>query len=371
MGVNQRGRVRPLRLALVMCAALYDSNAQEPRLQPLYQGLVAQHQFSGILDVRELSDGNLLVTDAIDNRLLKLLIDVSHVIDVASIGSGPSQFRSVDDLHELPADTTIMSDMSNGRWLVLVDDRVVESASADDGVVGFAQSTILGFDTKHVLTLKRLDRLRLSDDLSVDSLAVVRVDRADGTADTVARIQSTPTAFPSGSGRNPLLSTAFGVAMTGPEQAIMFPDGWIAVARLEPYRVDWLRPDGFVLAGSPLPFQRVRIDEREKEEFARRAFESAGRRVSISRTRWPQFASAFGRNALFAAPDGRLIIRRQRTASSDGFAFDVIDRTGRLVNRFELPSSSRLLALGSRSIYVAETGVDGLERLAKYAWPPG
>ena len=48
------------------------------------------------------------------------------------------------------------------------------------------------------------------------------------------------------------------------EQALMFTDGWIALVRVEPYRVEWRTPDGQWRPGPEVPWEWPRADAREK-----------------------------------------------------------------------------------------------------------
>jgi len=47
----------------------------------------------------------------------------------------------------------------------------------------------------------------------------------------------------------------------------LFPDGWIAIARLDPYLVEWRTPDGRTVRGTPLPSARVKVDDAEKRAY--------------------------------------------------------------------------------------------------------
>lgn len=369
---RRRGAARQSCLSVALALLVLPSAAGAQSRVPAASS-VSKAEFSGLLSLRELSDGSVLLADAVDTRLLWYRFDDDTASDVARTGSGPIEFRSLNHLFDLGPDSTVMADMSNGRWLLLVGNRVAGTIPIEDAAVSVAGSTIRGTDTlRNILTLKTLGRVPLGDGLSADSLAVVRVNRATGRVDTVAKMRSNPAAFPASTGvRNPMLSRAFGVSLTAPDQAVLFRDGWIALAFQEPYRVDWIAPDGTRRAGAPLPFRRVRVDDDEKRAHLRRLSRGAGRRISASSTtRWAEFVNPFGREALFMAPDGRLVVRRQQTAADDSISFDIVDRQGNATGGFRLPETSRLIGFGARTMYVALVDADGLERLSRRAWPP-
>ena len=90
-----------------------------------------------------------------------------------------------------------------------------------------------------------------------------------------------PPARPTADGR------VYRVPLAGGEEPILFPDGWVAIARIDPYRVDWRSPDGQWTHGAPLPFTTVRLDAREREAFAR------SHRWARGLPTWPETAPAF------------------------------------------------------------------------------
>ena len=103
-------------------------------------------------------------------------------------------------------------------------------------------------------------------------------------------------------------------------EAWLFPDGWIAVAHPDPYRVDWRRPDGRWIRGAPLSFTPVKVDEGEKCFAAARRGSDA---CDLDRyPGWPENVPAFqmdtdpwrriGPNGIVlrAAPNGMLLINR-------------------------------------------------------------
>lgn len=48
------------------------------------------------------------------------------------------------------------------------------------------------------------------------------------------------------------------------EKPVLFPDGWIAIVRGDPYRVEWLSPDGQRVRGDPLPFSTLPVSRAER-----------------------------------------------------------------------------------------------------------
>jgi hypothetical protein len=148
----------------------------------------------------------------------------------------------------------------------------------------------------------------------------------------------------------------------------LFPDGWVALARTDPYRVDWRRPDGSVLHGTPLPIPLVRLDEREKRVALRRELRQQDVSTSLFKD-WPEHLPPFRRDALLADPQGRVVIHRMPSADEEGQRYDIVDRAGRLAGFLRLPPNERIVGFGSRSIYIVVKDQDDIERLRRHPWP--
>jgi hypothetical protein len=99
-----------------------------------------------------------------------------------------------------------------------------------------------------------------------DTLALVVGTRATGRIDTIGRIRSRSLVIKDlvvqsdGNTVHHLLNSVF----DADEQAVMFADGWIGIARRDPYRVEWRAQDGQWLRGPAIPVPVVRVDEPEK-----------------------------------------------------------------------------------------------------------
>jgi hypothetical protein len=163
------------------------------------------------------------------------------------------------------------------------------------------------------------------------------------------------------------------------EQGILFPDGWIAVARLDPYRVDWRSPAGGWRRGSPLPFASTPVDDRLKCETiaAFRGFPSwlggPGCDPSILQG-WPDafppfLAGLFGPE-LLAAPDANLIVPRASQPGATERAYDVIDRYGARIAIIVMSFEQEIVGVGPDAVYTTMTDALDLQTLRRHAWPP-
>jgi hypothetical protein len=301
------------------------ARAQQPPSITLKRPTAAlAEEFTLLRAVRELSDGRVLVTDAAENRLVVADLSTGSVTPIGRIGSGPGEYQRVSALVALAGDSTIFPDHQNRRWHLMAGAAIVATLPPETPVVRLSPGIILGADRNgHVLTQRSVQRQQFDPNAAPDSLYVVLADRATGRADSVARMLPQP-ALVRGSGRGrdggPAMFEVFILPFTSGEQALLFADGWIAIARLDAYRVDWRSPEGRWVRGARLPFTPVKVDDREKRAHMERMARATGRppRDPASLAEWPATIAPFEPGGLLASPDGRLIISRTPTAEAPG-----------------------------------------------------
>lgn len=345
---------------------------------------LVEAEFTTIISLRELSDGRLLVSDRGEQRLVVVDVQTGQTRTIGRIGDGPNEYRGVGWLFPLPDDSTLFTDSRSRRWFLMDGARFVETIAGGRVPQVLRGTRLFGADRAgRVLGVKaysfaRSGRLWQTRD-TADSLMVLRVDRASLEVDTIARIGGRGSeGFTTRRGRGGvpgLIITSNFLASN--DQALLFPDGWLAVALTEPYRVDWRTPDGRWIRGAPLPFVPVEVDDREKCAWMRRrSVQRDSRECDPSwLPGWPRVVPPFLPSMprtpprLFAARDGRLIIARTPTASAPDPQYDVVDRQGRLVGKIRLRANEAVVGVGARSVYVAVTDELGIQRLRRHPWP--
>jgi len=330
--------------------------------------------FSRIIAVRELSDGRILVTDAIEKRLTVADFATQVVTAISREGSGPGEFRAVDRLYDIGGDSTLMPDLGNGRWLILRADRVARTTAKDEPAVQASRTGFRGASRTGRVMMNTLPPVTGGTRVfgRSDSTALLLVSTRNGDIDTIGRLRMPPLRMEStvDARGNPtslnILSFPFAVG----EEPLIFGDGWVAVVRLDPYRVDWRSPDGRWTRGAALPFEVIAVNAREREAFvARRASATGNKPVTPPDDAWPETIPPFGTRPLLAAPDGAVLVLRNATADHPGNRYDLVDRRGRLVARIELPRTESIAALGARGAYVVVTDEDGLQHIERRPWP--
>lgn len=363
---------------LASSAALAGVMQGGPASRPLppSDATVAQ-DFTRVVAVRELADGRVLVSDAGERKLLLADFARSTAAVIGREGQGPEEYRSVGQLFALTGDSTLLVDQVGARWLLLHGAKIVQTVGADAPPIRSGTRMPLGADQRgFVLGTRPMGIVAGSPATStpprLDSTHLVRVARATGHADTIAALMARPARILT-QGR---LDRATSIAITvnplrAGDLATMFDDGTVAIARVAPYRVDWISPDGRLTRGGPLPFTRVAVSAREKEAVMKLQAEAAGREPQPPETYpdWPEVLPPFLAGALLRAPDGRLWIRRTQSADTRDTRYDVVNRTGALALRVSLPSSDQVVGFGRNAVYTVQVDDDGIQHLRRHPLP--
>ncbi len=325
--------------------------------------------------VRELSTGRVLVLDAGDVRLWLADLTEGPAAPVGERGAGPGEYTGPTALFALPADSTLLVDRRQGRWLLLQGGAIVETVAAESPALRSGARAPLGADFQgHVLaTLPMRGGEEQADGLPRrDSLWLVRVDRASGGVDTVTLVKARPAriSVTGPKGHPTSVNVSINVMAVG-EESVLFPDGWVAVARLDPYRVAWYPPAGRPVVGPPLPDERRPLDDDEKRFVLERLAERNGTPVRSpdDLPDWPAIVPPFQAGALLAAPDGSVWIHRTATTDHPETRYDVIDRRGALVRRVTMSDREQVVGLGRRSVYTVVVDDDGIEHLNRHPLP--
>jgi hypothetical protein len=160
------------------------------------------------------------------------------------------------------------------------------------------------------------------------------------------------------------------VLLSSPEQAAVFPDGTVAVALQEPYRVDWHAADGTVRRGAAIERTAPPLNEGEKQAWKERAEAASGGPLAfpLDRFPWAEFVPPFRAGGLTTLPNGDLLVAREPWSGSNGEEFDIIDRRGMRTGTLRLRAGERVVGTGRRDVYIAVADDDGIERLRRHPW---
>ena len=372
-------RFRPATTLVLILAVAADAGGQpaSPRtieLAPPSATLPAE--FTLVTSVRELSDGRLLIVDASERTLSVAAWPSGSVTQIGRNGSGPGEYLQPSALFALRGDSTLLPDSRNSRWLLLSGASIATTIGPESPAIKGGARLPLGADEQGNVILTRpmggATTAPAQATPRLDSVRLVRIARATGRADTLAVLKArAATIKVQGPANNPTSVEVMVNPLATGELAALFPDGWIAIARLDPYRVDWIAPDGKQVRGSALPFERVRLDLDEQRAFVERQAARTGRppRDPASFAGWPEIVPPFLTESLLRAADGRLWIRRTPTAAQPNPPYDVVDRRGVLVGRVSSGKDVDIIGFGRGVVYTVLTDDDGIQHVQRRPLP--
>jgi hypothetical protein len=339
--------------------------------------------FTMIGGVRELSSGKVLVSDPMERSVQLVDLTAGTAVKVGREGQGPGEYSFPGELLPLPADTTLLVDRMNRRFLFILPNGKTGESLAYPADLG------LGVDPRFVDGAGRIYFQgsllpaggRLEGSVTTpDSVPLLRWDRRS-RLDTVAFLKvpamNLHTSGGSGARMVMMRSQPF-----SPEDAwAVARDGRLAVARVADYHIDWFSPSKQKTSGPANRFERLRVNEADKEAQRRamrnpRVFVSGGAGggsraappppADMPEPEYPEFKPPFPGRSAWVAPDGNLWLLRSRLGGDPVPTLDVFDARGNLVGKVTIPRDRRVVGFGANSVYMAKTDGDDLQWLERY-----
>jgi hypothetical protein len=256
--------------------------------------------FRGILGLRQVSNGNLLVNDA-GRRQMKLLdssLALQSIVRDSAPGSATSYGPRIVPLHRYLGDSSLMAESISGNLLIFGPTGQVARAMAptSDAMMTGLNIGGGGVDDKGRILYGSHIREQMFRGIvpgAVDSALLVRVDLDTRRADTLARMRV--------SGSTTMVNNGTGVTRFTAEplpvvdEWALLSDGSIAVVRGHDYHIDWIHADGTSHSTSKLPFDWKRLTDEDKQKIIDSARVAMSAELSAGLARRP---------ARGASPDG-------------------------------------------------------------------
>ena len=127
------------------------------------------------------------------------------------------------------------------------------------------------------------------------------------------------------------------------------------MARVYDNRVDWRGPDGKWTRGQALPDRVLEVTRYDRELFLQKfppELRSTAQQLPFAPIK-PPFEAAV------TSADGKVWLEKSRAPADSSRVYHVVDRRGRLAQEVRLRGNRRVLAVGPRSVLVAESTPDG------------
>ena len=351
--------------------------------------------FGLVQSVRELPDGRVLFADPMGKVLVAADLGAGAVDTIGQEGAGPDEYRQPDAVFALAGDSTLLLDLGNARLTVIGPDLAFGAthplATGSPGPGGnFSVRLPQGVDAEGRVYYRAM--MRMGGGEPPTHGAVMRWDRGTEAVDSLtAVLRERLTVQRSGGPNNQSVSMS-PIPLSPQDGWAVAWDGRLAVVRAEPYRVEWIWPDGRMVQGPVQEYAPVPIGQAEKEEWAeardlrgggvgisvgvsngsvQTSFQRGGQgsgRQDLAQYDWPDAKPAFESSGVLVSPLGEVWVRRHRPAGEPA-AYDVFGTDGALRYTVETTPDRRVVGFGARGVYVTRTDEFGLQYLERHAAP--
>jgi hypothetical protein len=341
--------------------------------------------------------GKLLVADPAETMLSLVDFSSGSKSQIGQQGAGPGEYTGLIGLLRLPGDTIWVMDAQGqqaGRFVAFSPEGkagttlpfVMMNTTDSSTLTGPFYIDRRGQMYAGSLPLKIAARAGAADGTAnsnvgfADSATLVRFDPRDVTSARVkiARLRF----FKGGEMKQEVVPPNVKATMSYMGMGIadgwaMFADGRIAIVRGSNYAVEFILPDGRPGVKTIIPYERHALGESDKklEMDAARALMKEqmpmikkmlppGWNITFDLQpppSWPTEYPPISIVGIRAAPDGKLWVQRTVPSRINREHWDVIDATGKLVARWQLPPKTTIIAVGTGVVYTARTDEDDLK----------
>lgn len=362
--------------------------AQQPRAARALAAPNAEidEPWSGPLQLVELRNGNIVVHDSKEKRLVVVDFRTQSQRNAAREGGGPTEFRSVIGMWRMPGDSVQLLDLFQGRLLILDPTGIARVTrplpSAGDPMAMMSRPLTRSLDAAGRWYGEARAMSFEGGQLSMaDTALVLRTNPTTMRADTVARIPSFAKA--------PQVATQV-MRLPVPGYPAFdawgnYPDGRVIVVRAKGYVPEIVGLDGRVRRGASLPYARLAItaaDKRQMMDSVKRALEEGMRQAAgagmtggqpmprfelVEPNPWQTEKPPFTSDRILIDPRGRAWVAV--VDRTPGQRYDILDGEGRVVDAIKLPVKVSLLGFGAGSVYTARTDEDDLMYIRRHPLP--
>jgi len=338
--------------------------------------------------VRELSDGRVLIADGAGEALI-VWTPGQNADTLTNIGQGPEEYRVPDGLFPLPNDGTLLVDLGNARLVEIGSDLSFgDTRPITLGSLGPGMALLLPVGTDSSGRIYYEERPGGMTG-SADSATIARFDPSSDSSDEIGKRKLPDQKREESGSTNNQRVMVRSVPLSAQDAWSVGFDGSVAVARAGDYRLEWIRPDGTLQTGTPVPYEAVRVGRAEKEEWIealdgglsiRMESDGGPPRLSFNRGvggemrgsaddyEWPEVKPPFVGGAVLVDRESRAWVQRQTEAGAPAL-FDVFSADGERTAQVELPADRRLVGFAEGTLYLTRSDALGFAWLERYEAP--
>lgn len=362
------------------------AGAQLPAVRQLGPAIATTTEsFGSVPSVRALSDGRVLVSDMARRRLVMFDSSLARSQPVLSPTGAAALTYPVRGglLIPLPADTTLVVDAA-GYSFVVIDGagKVARAMSVPRASDVFYFSSDANGVPRVDPQMRLIYRSRMppkgfsmatGNAIFPDSSPIVAVPFETRRADTLGwtRVPAFPptvSALEPG-GRRRFTTVAAPFELTDEWAAL--PNGSVAIIRWRDYHVDWVEADGRRESSPKTAWNWVRMSDDDKARFVdslrviyrkndslqsgmmmsmggNPAMAPIWETLAVSPSEVPDYPPPFVPRATRVDLDGRIWVLERAVIGGPpaGLIYDIIDRSGQIIDRVQLPLNAAVIGFG-------------------------
>jgi hypothetical protein len=341
--------------------------------------------FSLIRGLRELSDGRVLVTDWIEERLVALDFRSGEARDIGRVGGGPREFRLPASLVALPGDSTLLVDVGNGRFAIVGPDLAIHrTMSARPTEVRFGP-TPRSADADGLLYFTTSPFARGPAAGPSDSVDIARWDPEQHTVESVATVNG----ITRRRDQSPSMTPRFPNVPFAPQDAwAVTQAGEVFVVRSGDYHIERVTRDGNLVVGPPIEYPVLPVTHDDKYAYVlwntlsspiggrgegmmhqpAEWSEPAYIEEMIANNEFAEVKPPFVPGSAWTTLEGELWVQRSMPFGKP-ITYDVFDDQATRVKQVALPEGRRLLGFGTGVLYAVVEDADGLQTIERYRRP--
>lgn len=371
--------MRRATLAITLLSVVFASGAQSPPARPITATPVEfATTFSAISHLVELADGRVLLHDPIEQQLGIANLQNGSFTELARLGQGPMEYRSVGAMHRIAGDTILIWDPRNNRIVAVAPTGTMLGAWGNPGAASLSGTIPLAIDQQRrwFVPMRQVS--------TGDTSFVVRMSPGAQKRDTLigyATPRARPTRGPAGVIR--VVAPGF-----PPVDAWgVFPDGKVLFVRGDNYRPEIFHPSGSRTLFAAIPFTPVRVSAADRAAHLRETEAELRRMVgmelasaarggapmpgieAVEPERWPTQLPPLRATEILVDSRSRAWVMVHDASRAAGNRYDLLDTKATRVDAIKLPVGVRLLAMGRGVFYAIREDGDGLVQLLRYPLP--
>ncbi|HEV8150709.1 MAG TPA: hypothetical protein VGP61_11040 [Gemmatimonadales bacterium] len=351
--------------------------------------------FSLILTAREYRPGQLLVSDGVEAQVS--LVDFARGVrtPLGRKGAGPGEYTIAAGFFRLAGDTLWILDGAGAAARIVAFQPDLKPGTTfrlqlfDQQDTTIVQGSMFGDSRGRLYSTAMKFKIGGTGVVIPDSMDLVWFDPRAGTRTTrtvVARVRTPST------GKQDIQNNGGHIKVSIPFPGLVaadawaaFPDGRVAIVRGAGYRVEFLLPDGSKPAPTTIAYERYKVTEEDKQAELDAVRKQAVQQMAMMRKlmpanvtldiavtpppSWPAEYPPVALLSVLPAPNGDLWVKRSVPARLQREHWDVIDRSGKLVARWQLPPKTSIVAVGTGGVYTARIDEDDLRYVQRVELP--